>query len=112
MDVLWAIWRWWRLCRRHHTFRGVAFIEPPEDPTPAVQAGNLVLLGPKAKAKWLRFQCPCRCGAVIALNLMASHTPRWSVHLHEDGTLTVVPSVDATNCGSHFFIRHNTIQWV
>ena len=72
----------------------------------------LVLAGSPERPKWLRFDCPCRCGEVLALNLMASHSPRWAAESHEDGTLSVRPSVDATRCGSHFWIRRSRIDWV
>ena len=55
---------------------------------------------------------PTRREAEEALNLMASHHPHWTTDLHDDGTLTVHPSVDATSCGSHFWIRRSQIDWV
>jgi hypothetical protein len=82
------------------------------DPARDLAAKRLVLIGTKDKPKWLRFKCPCGCGDVIALNLMTSHYPRWTVERHKDSTLTVHPSVDAKTCGSHFWIRHSHIDWV
>jgi hypothetical protein len=43
---------------------------------------------------------------------MTSHSPHWSTQLHEDGSLTATPSVDSRNCGCHFWIRRNKIDWV
>jgi hypothetical protein len=43
---------------------------------------------------------------------MRSHSPHWVCEQHDDGTLTVHPSVDATTCGSHFWIRRSVIHWV
>lgn len=102
-------WRWYR---RYHHFTGVASVGQGDDPSNAIKCRKLVLVGPPAKAKWLRFACPCRCGAVIAVNLMKSHSPCWAVELHLDQTLTLNPSVDATTCGSHFWIRRNKVEWV
>ena len=98
--------------KRHTAFTGVVFLAADVDPAGELRQRKLVLIGSREKAKWLRFECPCKCGEVIALNLMASHTPRWSVELHDDGTVTVHPSVDATNCRSHFWIRRSRIDWV
>jgi hypothetical protein len=110
------LWRWFtskfRRDRQYHDFTGVARVGPGEDPEREVKRRKLVLVGPAEKPKWLRFSCPCRCGAVIALNLMKSHSPCWTVEVHADGTLTLHPSVDATTCGSHFWIRRNRIHWV
>jgi hypothetical protein len=68
-------------------------------------------VGTNEKKKWLRFVCPCGCGAVLALNLMRSQTPCWTVQEHEDGSISVQPSVDAQKCGAHFWVRRNRIDW-
>ena len=103
---------WWKKLRRHRRFRGVTRLDSVADPGAALRARKLVLVGPEEKPKWLRFLCPCRCGDVIALNLMASSSPRWSVESYADGTLTIHPSVDATKCRSHFWVRRSRIDWV
>jgi hypothetical protein len=103
---------WWRNRKRRRAFSGVAQLESSIDPTSELAAWKLVLIGSPQKPKWLRLNCPCGCGDVIALNLMTSHRPHWSVQLHDNGTLTVMPSVDSKNCGSHFWIRRNKIDWV
>jgi hypothetical protein len=107
-----SIRQWWRRPKRRSAFAGTVQLESSVDPGPELKAKKLVLIGPKEKPKWLRFECPCACGDVIALNLMASHYPRWSVEIHKDGTVSVMPSVDAKTCGSHFWIRHNKVRWV
>lgn len=105
-------WSWMTGERRLTSFQGVVFLESDVDPVAELARQKLVLIGSGETAKWLRFSCPCRCGEVIALNLMQSHSPHWRVEQHDDQTLTVSPSVDATQCGSHFWIRHNQINWV
>jgi hypothetical protein len=104
--------QWWRSRRRSNAFSGVEFFDHTVDPASALNARRLVLIGPAEKPKWLRFCCPCGCGEVLALNLMVSHSPRWKVELHPDGTLSASPSVDATACGAHFWIRRNAVKWV
>lgn len=74
-------------------------------------AGQLLIVGSEAKAKWLKFICPCGCREILALNLMASHSPRWSITRDGKNTVTVTPSVHTTTCGAHFFIRSNRIDW-
>jgi Family of unknown function (DUF6527) len=112
MHLIESIRTWWRRLRRHRRFKGVAWLDSGADPSRDIKARRLILVGPSEKPKWLRFACPCRCGQVIDLNLMASHTPRWSFNVDSDGKLTVHPSVDATTCGSHFWIRKSRIDWV
>jgi hypothetical protein len=110
--VLAWIWQRCRWRKRRRAFKGVIQLDSSVDPASEMAAGKLVLIGPGEKPKWLRFKCPCGCGDVIALNLMVSHYPRWSVEIHKDGTLTAMPSVDAKTCGSHFWIRRNKVDWV
>lgn len=107
-----TLWRWWRPPQRRHEFSGVVFVDSAEDPAREIRRHRLVLIGTAEKPKWLRFACPCSCGDVLALNLMRSRSPHWTVQQHDDGTLTVHPSVDSTTCGAHFWIRRNRIQWV
>jgi len=82
-----------------------------DDDGDAIAAGHLVVIADGARLKWLRFRCPCGCGDTIALNLMRSHSPHWDIEEHGDGTLSVRPSVDATSCGSHFWLRRSHVAW-
>jgi hypothetical protein len=107
-----AVCAWWARRRRRTSFEGVAVCASHEDPSTEIGARKLVLIGTSDSPKWLRFACPCRCGEVLSLNLMASHRPRWAVRAHVDGTISVSPSVDVRTCGSHFWIRGNQIYWV
>lgn len=107
-----SLWPWGQKTRKLQSFKGVVRLDSSVDPAHDLAAKRLVLVGPKDKPKWLRFQCPCGCGDVIALNLMTSHHPRWTVEVHQDGTLTAHPSVDAQTCKSHFWIRRSRIDWV
>lgn len=63
------------------------------------------------KPKWLRFLCPCGCRDQLALNLMRTSVPNWMATFHRDGTVSVMPSVVSTRCGSHFWIRRNRVVW-
>ncbi|WP_420813195.1 DUF6527 family protein [Pararobbsia silviterrae] len=71
----------------------------------------IALIGSADNLKWARFKCPCGCGEVLALNLMPSHSPRWTVSSAPDGAISIFPSVDATACGAHFWIRNGRLRW-
>lgn len=62
------------------------------------------------------FKCPCGCGEDISLVIQRGNChPRWDLTRHEDGTVTLAPSILRTNpngCRSHFFIRKNRIVWI
>ena len=64
------------------------------------------------KDRWAHFLCPCGCQDVISLNLMSSQQPYWTLVCHEDGTVSLSPSVDKmSGCRSHFFLRRGEIDW-
>jgi hypothetical protein len=107
-----ALRRWLFGARRRDRFASVVLMDATANASKELGQGKLVLVGSEEKQKWLRFECPCGCREILALNLMKSHTPHWTVTRHDDGTVSVHPSVDATTCGSHFWIRRNDIQWV
>lgn len=61
--------------------------------------------------KWIIFACPCGCGQQIALSIMRSHLPRWTIEVRTNGRFTLNPSVDSTTCGAHFWVREGTVIW-
>jgi len=100
------------LVRRRDRLGEVVMAPPSADVGAALLAGCVVLIGTEGAEKWIRFLCPCGCGDVIALNLMASYRPRWHVTRNPDATITVEPSVVSTRCGSHFWVRSSRVVWV
>ena len=58
-----------------------------------------------AAPKWLAFDCPCRTGHQIMLNLDRRRTPYWTVT--NTRRLTVSPSIDSYGPGRrcHYFVR-------
>lgn len=77
----------------------------------AQQDGVAALVSAADKHKWLILRCPCGCGQEIALNLMGSHLPRWRVDVKSPRKFSVHPSVDATSCGAHFWLRNGQVNW-
>lgn len=77
----------------------------------AQRAGIAALVRGGGREKWLLMQCPCGCGQQIALNLMQSHSPRWRVSVQSANRFSVHPSVDATSCGAHFWLRDGRVIW-
>jgi hypothetical protein len=62
---------------------------------------------------WLAaFKCPCGCGSTIQLSLLKYDSPRWSLHVEDDGTGTLSPSVwRSQGCRSHFFLKKGRTLW-
>lgn len=77
----------------------------------AERTGVAALVCKGGSEKWLLMRCPCGCGQQIALNLMQSHSPRWSISVQSANRFSVHPSIDATSCGAHFWIRDGLVIW-
>jgi len=97
--------------RRWRSFSGVARLDSQTEANAALNARQLIIVGSLDRPKWLKFLCPCGCGDTIALNLMESHYPRWRLRVEGPASISVLPSVDATKCGSHFWIKSNEVIW-
>lgn len=95
--------------RRINSFASVTELESTALISPS--RNHLFLIGSGRRMKWVKFVCPCGCGELLALNLMESHSPRWSVTRDEADRVTLWPSVHSTECGAHFFVRSNRIHW-
>lgn len=99
----WLPWPSWRL---------VAIVEAADQVPLRVPRNCVVLVGSRERPKWLAFDCPCRTGHRIMVNVDASHSPRW--HLVSEKSLTVWPSVDCRRperrC--HYFIKRGRVVWV
>lgn len=57
-------------------------------------------------------RCPCGCGYVIELLVVAEARPRWDVKVDANGLPTLTPSVWLQKgCRSHFWIREGRTIW-
>jgi hypothetical protein len=101
----------WRRLRRRHRIKAVRRVESMHE-LPDDVGVTLYIVG-LSKPKWVVLSCPCRCGARIDVNLMASREPAWTLS-GADKEITLNPSLwmSEKQCGSHFFIRRGRILWV
>jgi hypothetical protein len=57
--------------------------------------------------------CPCGCQLILHMNLLPDERPCWTVREHNDGTVSLQPSVwRKTDCRSHFWFIKGKVQWV
>ncbi|WP_420496783.1 DUF6527 family protein [Szabonella alba] len=57
-------------------------------------------------------RCPCGCGDIIELLVIAEAKPRWDVGADRERRPTLSPSVwRKTGCRSHFWVRRGRVQW-
>src|SRR6266496_2987932 len=110
---LWlALWRLLFLQRRRHYLRRIFIEQSGAEAQRPTRRSDVILVRGGDRDKWLRFACPNHCGTTISLNLSPTRSPSWRVTPHQDGTVSVHPSVIHDSCGAHFWVRHNRIEWV
>ncbi len=80
-----------------------------EDAAAQQQIVAVVQMG-KSK-KWVVLKCPCGCRDTLALNLMQSHQPAWRLTVERFGKASLFPSVHASSCGAHFWLKKGRIIW-
>lgn len=79
----------------------------------SLDKNNIYILGEKEYLWYAVMLCPCGCGEKIHTSLLKDDNPHWTLTKHEDGNVTLSPSVWRTKgCKSHFFLRNGNIEWV
>lgn len=106
-ELLRRLWRWLR-----HTFTGryqVVFV--PEQPEKLLSS-TLYLIEDDGFLEHASMRCPCGCGHIIYLNLLVDESPCWSVLVHDDGAVSLNPSIwRRDGCRSHFFFKRSKVLW-
>jgi hypothetical protein len=102
-------WLNWLPRRR---WRIVARVEAADEVPNRLPRRGVVVAGPQSDPHWLVFDCPCRAGHRVMLNLDKRRRPHWNVV--QDEPLTVRPSVDdhIAERRCHFILREGRIRWV
>ena len=89
-------------------FRAKKVVDAPDTFDP-----KTVYLLAEGRTAWCaKFICPCGCGETISLSLIRGDRPRWRALRHNDGTVSIHPSIwRIKGCKSHFFIRRGRVIW-
>ena len=99
---------WWRRwVADPPAYRTVFVEELPERPRPAC-----AYVAGEGPYRWfVAMLCPCGCREVLFMSLLPEGRPRWSLTEHEDGTISLHPSVwRQQGCRSHFFLSRGSIR--
>lgn len=105
MKLSW--WQWLPFQR----WRVVGTVEAADEVPLKLPRNGAVVVGTRRLPKWIVFDCPCRAGHRIMLNIDKGRQPYWTAS--SEGKLTVSPSVDSRT-GSrrcHYFICDGRVQW-
>jgi hypothetical protein len=112
MKISMRITRWWRnVTARLGPSRAIRVIE--SDSLPARMPRRDLVLAREDGEDWcVGMRCPCGCGQVIELLVLAQAKPRWDVAIDVTGRPSLSPSVWLQKgCRSHFWIRHGRVHW-
>ena len=78
----------------------------------SLRPGTLYVCGEGEHLWSVSFLCPCGCEDAVHLSLHRDGRPRWELSEHDDGSLSLRPSVwRRTGCRSHFVIERGIIRW-
>jgi hypothetical protein len=105
MKISW--WQWLPI----HRWRIIGMVDSADEIPDQLPRNAAVLVGSHRFNKWIGFDCPCRKGHRIVLNLDGARSPSWQVS--QGNRLTISPSVDyhddKKRC--HYFVRGGKIVW-
>lgn len=82
----------------------------PED----VQRDTVYVIGGRQHPFYAAVVCPRRaCRQVIHLELSEQATKPWRLAEHQDGTISLAPSVHVTgmSCRCHYWFREGHVRW-
>jgi hypothetical protein len=104
--------KWWRdVCARFGPARRLIVIEGDSLPQ-SMPRRDLVLAREDGEDWCVGMRCPCGCGDIIELLVIAEAKPRWDVRADRERRPTLSPSVwRKTGCRSHFWVRRGRVQW-
>ena len=79
----------------------------------SIPARRAILVGAPSRWKWLVFDCPCRTGHRIMLNLDPDRWPCWTVDMSPTRRITVSPSIDYKDRdrSCHYLITAGRVVW-
>lgn len=86
--------------------------QPVDDLPDSLDPAKVYVAGEGENAWAAAMICPCGCGDKIELNLLKAVRPCWSAQTHQDGSVTLTPSVwRQKGCRSHFILSRGLILW-
>ena len=104
--------RWWQwLPLPFRPWRVVGHVDAGDEVPRRLPSKGVILVGPTTQPTWVAFDCPCRRGHRLMINLDNRRRPAWRIGAVRP--LTISPSIDdiASERRCHFSIRGGKIAW-
>lgn len=103
-------WSWllgW-ITGRSPVYRSRRVSDAPDHP----EKGTVYIVGEDGFDWSAVMKCPGGCGKVLEMNLLPDAEPVWRVSEHEDGSVSLHPSVWLkTGCRCHFVLHRSRVRW-
>ena len=103
---------WWRKLPLPFKWSVVLVVDAADEIPDKLPRSAAVRVQDGDQPKWIAFDCPCKRGHRVMLNLDQRRRPYWTVTA--SSRFTISPSVNDfsidSNC--HYFVRSGKIQWV
>lgn len=98
--------------RRHWWPAALEPVESRNHPSRDTLDARSLWLVDDGSPKWAYLRCPCGCGEIVMLNLLAGSRPRWSLSRDLLDRASLRPSVwRLDGCRSHFWVTRGEIRW-
>ena len=113
MGILTRLKTWWNLLPvPWRAWRVIACVAATDEVPDRLPHKGAVLIRRPESVSWLAFECPCRAGHRLLLNLDTHRSPAWSIVSLRP--LSIWPSIDAiaTDGRCHFVMSNGRIRWV
>jgi hypothetical protein len=71
----------------------------------------LYIAGESGHLWFVAMVCPCGCGEILKMSLLADARPRWTLNIDRTGLASLSPSIwRQVGCRSHFFLIRGRIK--
>ena len=103
---------WWQsLPLPWHPWRVAEHVAAVDEVPDLLPSRALVLVGARGRPTWAVFDCPCRTGHRLLLNLDRTRYPFWVIESRKP--LSIRPSIDdiTPKRRCHFIIRNGRLRW-
>jgi hypothetical protein len=106
----WALW-WKNTCEKLMPRRRLHVIEGDSLPK-RLPRRDLVLARDDGEDWCVGLRCPCGCGDILELLVVAEAKPRWEIVIDNRGKPSLSPSIwRKTGCHSHFWLSKGRVRW-
>jgi len=106
----WALW--WKNTREKLMPRRRLHVIASDSLPKRLPRRDLVLARDDGEDWCVGLHCPCGCGDILELLVVAEAKPRWDIVVDKTGKPSLSPSIwRKTGCHSHFWLSKGRVRW-